>query len=141
MELMIQSLKDLDHAASQLLAFAGERKKFAFTGEMGAGKTTLIKSICQQLGVQEIATSPTFSIINEYVYIDVLGKQSTVYHIDLYRLHRIEEAVNIGIEDYLYGEHYCFIEWPQLIALLLPPDMVQVELKLLDNSYRKLIFL
>lgn len=69
MELMIQSLKDLDHAASQLLAFAGERKKFAFTGEMGAGKTTLIKSICQQLGVQEIATSPTFSIINEYVIL------------------------------------------------------------------------
>ncbi len=141
MELMIQSLKDLDHAALQILAFAGKRKKFAFIGEMGAGKTTLVKSICQQLGVQEIATSPTFSIINEYVYIDALGKQNTIYHIDLYRLQRMEEAINIGIEDYLYNEHYCFIEWPQLIAPLLPTDIVQIELKLLDNSHRKLVFL
>jgi tRNA threonylcarbamoyladenosine biosynthesis protein TsaE len=141
MELMIQSLKDLDHAALQILAFAGKCKKIAFIGEMGAGKTTLVKSICQQLGVQEIATSPTFSIINEYVYIDALGKQNTIYHIDLYRLQRMEEAINIGIEDYLYNEHYCFIEWPQLIAPLLPTDIVQIELKLLDNSHRKLVFL
>ncbi len=141
MELFVQSLKDLDHAALQILTFAGNRKKFALTGEMGTGKTTLVKSICQQLGTKEIATSPTFSIINEYAYMDALGQQSTICHIDLYRLHRIEDVINIGIEDYLYNEYYCFIEWPQLIVPLLPTDIVQVELELLENSHRKLVLL
>ncbi|NJK82458.1 MAG: tRNA (adenosine(37)-N6)-threonylcarbamoyltransferase complex ATPase subunit type 1 TsaE [Saprospiraceae bacterium] len=141
MELMIQSLLDLDDVALQLLTFAGKRKKIALIGEMGTGKTTLVKKICQQLGVKEPVTSPTFSIINEYSYLDELDKQKIVYHIDLYRLNQVEEAINIGIEEYLYNEHYCFIEWPQLIASLLPLETVQVMLKLEDHSHRKVVFL
>ena len=141
-ELTIKDIAELKWVANELLAFAGRRKKITFAGEIGTGKTTLIQSICKQLGVEESVTSPTFSIVNEYKYFDPQSKaEKTIYHIDLYRLKNIEEAIDIGIEDLLYNDNYCFIEWPEIIEDLLPEDRLKISLEIIDNSYRKILFL
>ncbi|MEN0050273.1 MAG: tRNA (adenosine(37)-N6)-threonylcarbamoyltransferase complex ATPase subunit type 1 TsaE, partial [Bacteroidota bacterium] len=111
MKIVINQLAELPRVAQQLLTYAKAKKIITFTGEMGAGKTTLIQQICQQLGVQEAVTSPTFSIVNEYTN----AQEDLIFHIDLYRLKSEEEAINIGIEEYLDQADYCFIEWPQII--------------------------
>ena len=140
MELIASSTGELEAIARQLLKFAGRQKKMAFYAEIGAGKTTLIQAICAILKVAEQVTSPTFSLINEYHYMEG-GQEALVYHIDLYRLNTIQEALDIGIEDYLYGEGYTFLEWPELVESLLPEDVVRIKIEILDNSSRKILFL
>lgn len=141
MEIFVSHLQALAQAAPQLLRFAAERRKFAFYGDIGAGKTTFIQTICQQLGVREAVVSPTFALVNEYSYLDASGKEQVIYHLDLYRLKNIQEALDIGIEQLLYDDNYCFIEWPELIEDLLPEDVVRIKIEALNNSTRKIVFL
>ena len=103
----------------------GERKVFAFYGQMGAGKTTFIKAVCEAMGVQDVINSPTFAIVNEYLD----GKGQPVYHFDFYRLKCASEAYDIGFEDYVYSGHVCFMEWPEVIEPLLPDDVVRVTIE------------
>jgi tRNA threonylcarbamoyladenosine biosynthesis protein TsaE len=119
-----ESLSDLGTAAKELLTFCGETKVITFSGTLGAGKTTFIKAICKQLGVEDLVSSPTFSIINEYRD----SKNVPVYHFDFYRLKTTQEAEDTGCVDYFFSNNYCFIEWPQLIESLLPDEYVKVEI-------------
>ncbi len=141
MELVINEERELDQAVTELLSFAGDRKVILFSGEIGAGKTTFIQAICRHFGVQEQVTSPTFALINEYTYVHPEGQEAHIYHMDLYRLKHIDEALNIGLEDYLYTGDYCFIEWPALIEDLLPEDVVRINITIEADSSRKLVFL
>ena len=134
MTLFVKTLEDLSDATSTLLSFAANRKKMAFTGEIGAGKTTFIQRICQQLGVKEAVTSPTFSLINEYLVENSKENPFPVYHLDLYRLKNEQEAIDIGIEDYLYDEHYCFVEWPERAGNYLPVADLNIDLLVLSGS-------
>lgn len=115
----ITSIQELDAVAKELIAFAQGRKFFIFEGEMAAGKTTLIKAFCKALGVEDVVSSPTFSIVNEYV----AGK-GLVYHFDCYRLKNIQEAYDIGYEEYFYSGEYCLVEWPSKVEELLPEKYV-----------------
>ncbi|MBE0647207.1 MAG: tRNA (adenosine(37)-N6)-threonylcarbamoyltransferase complex ATPase subunit type 1 TsaE [Bacteroidales bacterium] len=118
------SESDLPEIAGKLLAAYPASRIFAFYGEMGAGKTTFIKAICKELGVEDEALSPTFSIINEYH-----TRQTTpVYHFDFYRINKLEEVYDIGYEDYLFSGSYCFLEWPELVGELLPEETVRVSI-------------
>ena len=126
----ITSLSELPVAASQLLAACSGKKIFAFLGEMGSGKTTLIAAICGQLGVTDRVTSPTFAIVNEY-----FGKEK-IFHFDLFRLKSLDEALDIGIEEYFSGEACCFIEWPQVIGPLLPEETVYVTIEVIQLMRR-----
>ena len=142
MEMTINTIDELNAVAKKLLDFADGKRKMVFYGEIGAGKTTLIQAICALFKVQEQVTSPTFSLINEYSYPDPeSGRESYLYHLDLYRLKQIQEALDIGIEDYLYDDHYCFIEWPEIIEPLLSDEVVRIKIELADNSRRKILFL
>lgn len=139
MELMIGSLEEWEAAAQQLLDFAGGgRRVFALYGEIGAGKTTFIKAICRRLEVEDDVSSPTFALVNEYWS---QAMRAPVYHIDLYRLHNLQEALDIGIGEYIEGNTYCFVEWPELIDSLLPNELVRVKISTLANSYRKVLIL
>ncbi len=115
----------LPAAAEKLLRDFPSSRVFAFHGNLGAGKTTFIKALCAQLGVKDVMSSPSFSIINEYETED----GNLVYHFDLYRLKSAEEAFDTGMEDYLYCDNYCFIEWPERAAEILPPETVHVFLE------------
>lgn len=141
MEIIVQQLNELNQAASQLLSFAADRRKMAFYGDIGAGKTTFIQAICKVLGVRENVVSPTFALVNEYSYWNELGQEQIMYHLDLYRLKNIQEALDIGIEEMLYDENYCFIEWPELIENLLSTDVVRIKMEALNHSTRKIVFL
>jgi tRNA threonylcarbamoyladenosine biosynthesis protein TsaE len=121
-----------------LAAALGNRRKIALYGDMGAGKTTLVKAFCVWLGVQGHTNSPTFSLVNEYAYTDAAGQPAKLHHLDLYRLQRPEEALDIGIEDLLYDPWFCFIEWPQVIAPLLPPDTVRLEIQVTGPLSRQI---
>ena len=139
---MIREKSELTEVAAELLHHAGSRKKFVLYGDLGAGKTALVQAMCDRLGVRETVASPTFSLVNEYSYFDGEAKRTAlVHHIDLYRLRSTEEALDIGIEEYLDGPYYCFIEWPQLIESLLGEDTVQIKLELLPDGGRKIVFL
>ncbi|MBA3648379.1 MAG: tRNA (adenosine(37)-N6)-threonylcarbamoyltransferase complex ATPase subunit type 1 TsaE [Chitinophagales bacterium] len=127
----LSSLERLPDLASEIFLFCPNKKIFALSGEMGSGKTTLIGALCRMLGVKDRVTSPTFPIVNEYY---ATGRIS---HIDLYRLNSISEVLNIGIEEYLAGNEYCFIEWPQLIKILLPSDTVFIKIEC-DKEKRKI---
>ncbi len=116
MKILIKDKKHLPAAAKQLLKHCGERRIFAFYGSMGAGKTTIIKAVCQELGAIDIVSSPTFTLVNEY---RTSGGES-LYHIDFYRIKKQEEVFDFGIEEYLTGESYCFMEWPEIIEEILP---------------------
>ena len=110
------------------------RRVFAFHGNMGAGKTTFIKQLCEDMGTQDVVNSPTFAIVNVY---DVQTPYSgEVYHFDCYRLKDLREAQDFGAEEYLYSGNYCFIEWPEMIAPLLPDDTVQVRIEVQENGNR-----
>ena len=135
MNLPVKNIDGLDEAAEKLIVFGDEAKIFLFYGEMGAGKTTLIKSLCKNLGTQETVTSPTFSIVNEY-----RGTNSKIYHFDFYRLKNQTEALDMGYEEYFYSGDYCFIEWPERIADLLPPHYIRVDIQVLDDNERLLTF-
>lgn len=135
MEILIRDKRHLSVAARQLLKNSGDKKIFAFYGSMGAGKTTIIKAICESLGTMDIVSSPTFTIVNEYKTSD--GK--TLFHIDFYRIKKQEEVYDFGIEEYLRGDSYCFMEWPELIEELLPPETVMVRISVGDHEQRILL--
>lgn len=126
MQIKISSLDGLDAAAKEFVKAMGDRTIFAFYGKMGAGKTTFIKAICKELGVNDEVTSPTFAIVNEY------RSETTaelVYHFDFYRIKKLEEVYDMGFEDYFYSGAVCLIEWPELIEELLPGDAVKVKIE------------
>jgi len=135
MKILIKDKKHLASAANKLLKYTKDKKLFAFYGSMGAGKTTIIKAICEVLGTVDIVTSPTFTLVNEYRTI----KEETLYHIDLYRIRKQEEVFDFGIEEYLTGDSYCFMEWPELIKEILPPETVRIRITVDDNEQRILL--
>lgn len=132
MEIKIQSLEEISSAASQFVESIGERRIFAFYGSMGAGKTTFIKAICEELGVEDVITSPTFAIVNEYT----TGTGKPLYHFDFYRIKKLDEFYDMGGEDYFGSGNLCFIEWPELIEDVLPEEAVIVNIKEVDNGSR-----
>lgn len=136
MNFTVTSVEELESVAQQLLESTTNSRKYAFQGAVGAGKTTFIKVICRLLGSKDLVNSPTFSIINEYSIKREAAQEQLIYHIDLYRLKTLEEALDIGIEDFLDNEHYCFIEWPQLIDRILPKEINWVSIETLDESTR-----
>ena len=127
MEIKIKDLGNIQEAARLFIEQIGDHKVFAFYGKMGAGKTTFIKAICEELGVNDVITSPTFAIINEY-RTSPKGRlvETTIYHFDFYLIKKLEEVYDMGYEDYFYSGALCFIEWPELIEELLPEDTVKV---------------
>jgi len=133
----VTGLKEVPQAARAVIEAAGPSRVLTFEGEIGAGKTTLIKEVCRQLGVVDEVSSPTFALVNEYQ--DESG--AAVYHADLYRLRDIEEALDIDIGGYLDSGQWCLIEWPALIEPLLPEDCCRIKLEFVDDSTRKVIFL
>ena len=132
MKLLLNNLSDIDTIAKKFVENMGNRKVFAFYGEMGAGKTTFIKAICGALGVTETITSPTFAIVNEYEK----EEGEPIFHFDFYRIKDIDEAYDFGYEDYFYSGNICFIEWPQLVEPLLPENVVKVQIVIEDNEQR-----
>ncbi|MDA3930989.1 MAG: tRNA (adenosine(37)-N6)-threonylcarbamoyltransferase complex ATPase subunit type 1 TsaE [Prolixibacteraceae bacterium] len=134
-KIQLESLSDLEKAGKQFIQSINHHTVFAFNGEMGAGKTTFIKMVCTLLGVKENITSPTFAIINEYIAAD----EKPIYHFDCYRLKNMQEAFDLGAEEYFYSGNICFIEWPNKIEELLPNDAVWVDIKVLPNQDREII--
>ena len=137
MEIKIQSLDQIHEAARQFIAEMGDNTVFALYGKMGAGKTTFIKAVCEELGVSDVITSPTFAIVNEY-RSDTAGE--LIYHFDFYRIKKLEEVYDMGYEDYFYSGALCFIEWPELIEDVLPGDAVKVYIDELEDGSRKIHF-
>ena len=124
--LFAENLESIPSVAKQILEYASPHKKFVFYAKMGVGKTTLIKELSLQLGVTDVVSSPTFSIVNEY-----LTKQNgSIYHFDFYRLEKEQEAFDMGYEEYFFNNDYCFIEWPEKIPTLIEDDMVVIKIKL-----------
>ena len=121
----IKSIEDISNAATQFIELMGDDTVFAFYGKMGAGKTTFIKELCRQLGIDDEVNSPTFAIVNEY-RSDTTAE--LVYHFDFYRIKKIEEVYDLGYEDYFYSGALCFIEWPELIEEVLPEDARRVTI-------------
>lgn len=132
MNFVLKDISDIDTAAKMFVEKFGNKKIFAFYGEMGAGKTTFIKAVCKSMGVTETITSPTFSLVNEYE----TDNGMTIYHFDFYRIENIEEVYDFGYEDYFYSDKMCFIEWPELVETLLPEDVVEVKISVDDNEQR-----
>ena len=137
MELRIDSIETIREAAKQFVAALEESTVFAFYGKMGAGKTTFIKAVCEELGVEDVITSPTFAIVNEY-RSETSGE--LIYHFDFYRIKKIEEVYDMGYEDYFYSGALCFIEWPELIEELLPGDAVKVTIEENEDGSRSVKF-
>ena len=139
-------IQDIDHireAAREFIEHIGEHRVFAFYGKMGAGKTTFVKAICEELGVDDVITSPTFAIINEYSIDKVQSskfKVQSIYHFDFYRIKKLEEVYDMGYEDYFYSGALCFIEWPELIEDILPDDAVRVSIVEQEDGSRVVSF-
>lgn len=131
-QITINSVEELTTAARQFVQTMNDRSVFAFYGKMGAGKTTFIKTICEVMGVEDVVTSPTFAIVNEYAATG--GKP--VYHFDFYRIKSLREAYDIGCEEYFYSGSLCFIEWPEMIEELLPEDTVSVRIEINEDGTR-----
>ena len=129
-------------AATDILEKCGDRRVFAFNGNMGAGKTTFIKCLCEAMGTEDVVNSPTFAIVNVYEVEELKGEKgkvkTEVYHFDCYRIKDLREAMDMGTEEYLYSGNYCFIEWAEMIEPLLPDDLVTVEIEVLENGDREL---
>jgi tRNA threonylcarbamoyladenosine biosynthesis protein TsaE len=134
---MVYKLQQLPQTATAFWRIAGDAHVIALYGKMGAGKTTLIHALCDARGVKDVVSSPTFALINEYIFEDN-GREKKIFHIDLYRLRDENEAVLAGIEDCLYGDHICLVEWPEKIPSLLPEDTMHVFIEPIDNETRKL---
>lgn len=132
----IDSIEHIRQSAAEFVAKIGEHTIFAFYGSMGAGKTTFIKAICEELGVKDVITSPTFAIVNEYQTAD----GCPVYHFDFYRIKKIEEVYDMGYEDYFYSGALCLIEWPELIEELLPENAVRVNITVNEDDSRLITF-
>ena len=134
MEITIKNLDTIHEAAKEFIKGMGEGKVFAFYGKMGAGKTTFIKALCEVLGVEDVITSPTFAIINEYTD----GNDEPIYHFDFYRIKKLEEVYDMGYEDYFYSGNLCLLEWPELIEEILPENVVKVTVEEQADGTRKL---
>ncbi|MBQ4033991.1 MAG: tRNA (adenosine(37)-N6)-threonylcarbamoyltransferase complex ATPase subunit type 1 TsaE [Paludibacteraceae bacterium] len=128
----IPSLDKISEAAAQFVAKMGNGKVYVFYGNMGAGKTTFIKAVCEQLGVTDVINSPTFAIVNEYED----GNGEPIYHFDFYRINKEEEAYDFGYEDYFYSGNVCFIEWPEMVKNLIPEDAIEVHIKENEDGTR-----
>ena len=137
MQITIKSLDGIQEAARQFIHSMGPGKVFAFYGKMGAGKTTFIKAICEELGVKDVITSPTFAIVNEYT-TEPDGK--SIFHFDFYRIKKLEEVYDMGYEDYFYSGSLCFIEWPELIEDILPDDAIRVNIAEQEDGSRLVAF-
>ena len=137
MEIKIDSLENIHEAAKKFIAAMGDNTVFAFYGKMGAGKTTFIKAVCEELGVTDVINSPTFAIVNEY-RSDENGE--LIYHFAFYRIKKLEEVYDMGYEDYFYSGALCFIEWPELIEELLPGDAVSVHIDENEDGTRTVRF-
>lgn len=135
MKLTITDLSTIGDTAREFVAHLGESRVVAFYGKMGAGKTTFIKAICQQIGVEDVITSPTFAIVNEYTATD-----GPVFHFDFYRIHKLEEVLDIGYEDYIESGALCLMEWPELIEDLLPADTLRVTITETEDGSRTVEF-
>ena len=133
---MIYSLNQIDKIAGEIIDDLQDYKVICVNGGMGVGKTTLIKKIGQLLGVSDDIHSPTFAIVNEYNY----GDNQPIYHFDFYRINNVLEAVNLGVEDYFYSNHLCFIEWSEKISVLLPEKHLKINLKLTSQMQREISF-
>lgn len=131
MDIAVNNLQELDVAAKQILSRFPNDRIFLLYGDMGAGKTTLVNSLCKVLGVSDITSSPTFSIVNEYD-----STHGPIYHFDFYRLKSEEEALDMGYEEYFYADTYCFVEWPEKIPNLLPEDSRQVTIRVSSPNSR-----
>jgi tRNA threonylcarbamoyladenosine biosynthesis protein TsaE len=132
----ISSLQELDSAAAQFLELAGEHVVIAFSGEMGAGKTTFIQALCRRLGVQVEINSPTFSLVNEYF----TPAGNSIFHFDLYRIETQEELFDMGYEEYFFSGALCFIEWPEKARNLIPDDALWVNIVIGENEARLIQF-
>lgn len=137
MEIRINSLAEINEAAKTFIENMGDSKVFAFYGKMGAGKTTFIKAICEELGVDDVITSPTFAIVNEY-QSSTTG--DSIFHFDFYRIKKLDEVYDMGYEDYFYSGSLCFLEWPELIEELLPEDAVKVTIEETSDGSRLIKF-
>ncbi len=135
-EFTIHHLDEIREVPRRFLDAMDDRTVFAFRGTMGAGKTTFIKALCEELGVQDVINSPTFAIVNEYGPTD---DGRLIYHFDFYRINKPEEAYDFGYEDYIYSDALCFIEWPEKIEELLPPDTVNVYLEEQPDGSRRVV--
>ena len=133
----IENLESIHEAARAFVAAMGGAHVFAFYGAMGAGKTTFIKAVCEELGVEDVITSPTFAIVNEY---QSATTGALIYHFDFYRIKKLEEVYDMGYEDYFYSGALCFIEWPELVEELLPEDAVKVTIREEADGSRSLVF-
>lgn len=130
---IVFSLDQIQEVAEQIIA-SNPKKIILFNGEMGVGKTTLIKQLCKSLGVEDATSSPTFSLVNEYY----TSNNQIVYHFDFYRLNKETEALDMGVDDYLYSGNWCFIEWSEKIASLIPEEHSTINIELLEDGKRKL---
>ena len=136
MEIKINNINSIGEAARDFIKEIGDRRVFAFYGKMGAGKTTFIKAVCEELGVEDVITSPTFAIVNEYG----LPTGESLFHFDFYRIKKLEEVYDMGYEDYFYSGALCFIEWPELIEEVLPDDAVRVTITEAADGSRTVSF-
>ena len=147
----INDIEHIHEAAREFIGHIGDCRVFAFYGKMGAGKTTFVKAICEELGVEDVITSPTFAIINEYTFGSwplAISSQPTancqqptaIYHFDFYRIKKLEEVYDMGYEDYFYSGALCFIEWPELIEDILPDDAVRVSITEQEDGSRLVSF-
>lgn len=127
----IDSLSELERVAEEILSSIGERRVVLLRGGMGAGKTTLVSRIAAQLGAEDIVTSPTFALVNQYE-----GREGTIYHFDFYRINRVEEVFDLGYEEYFYSGELCFVEWPEMVEGLLPEDAMEVRITVGDDDKR-----
>ncbi len=134
LKILITDKKHLVPSAKKLLKLLPDKRLFAFYGTMGAGKTTIIKAICEVLGAIDIVSSPTFTLVNEYK----TDTEKALFHIDFYRIRKQEEVFDFGIEEYLTGDTYCFMEWPELVEEILPPETVRIRITVEDNEQRTL---
>jgi len=134
MEFIISNISELDKVSKKIIELTTDKNIIIFYGKMGAGKTTLIKKISKDLGVIDNITSPTFSIVNEYL----TNKDETIFHFDFYRIEDIEEALDFGVEDYFSSKKICLIEWPQIIEPLLPDKIITVNIEILEDKERKI---
>ncbi|MCI5931044.1 MAG: tRNA (adenosine(37)-N6)-threonylcarbamoyltransferase complex ATPase subunit type 1 TsaE [Prevotella sp.] len=137
MKISIKSLDSIHEAAREFIKNMGTGHVFAFYGKMGAGKTTFIKAVCEELGVDDVITSPTFAIVNDYTS---LKDDSHIFHFDFYRIKKLEEVYDMGYEDYFYSGSLCFIEWPELIEDILPGDAVKVTVTQNEDGGRVVEF-
>ncbi len=132
---LLYDLEDIEFVAKQFILDIDEYKIIAFTGDLGAGKTIFINAVCKQLQVKETVTSPTYSIIQEYHF----GTTNIIYHMDLYRIKNIEEAIDAGVEECLQSGHLCFVEWPENAGLFFTENTVWVTLKTVSEFGRKMV--